>query len=472
MKRILLLALQFTFLVFPALSQRNAVITVLDKTKGKTGLWFYQNPKIFTNGFLDREERGKKNITSDSTYTIIIEALKQPVILSCEWLEMGKKQVIVTPGDSIYAVINYGNYGRSLFNVTFYGKNEMNYNSYSDLKLKFNNDLILNKAQSVTSYEQYREILDSVFLNHTSIIDTSIKKSALKSLLLEEEKVQIFNYLNYVNSIWKNKIPTEEIKKLIQIYFPGPIKCDNALFFQSRNYTLGMIYLSDLLIQDISTLTAQTDTINKYFKGELKDYILSSQFNYTCNFNKKQNTKDINIENWYKMYSGKMSDKIYNDLLDYAYDKYKKLGSPLPDEILNEKLVNLSDGSIISFKDIIDKYKGKQIIIDNWASWCGPCAHEIKVGKNNILELEKRNCQFIYLSLDRKGDLAKAKIKAKELGIFDSAYIVSKDFQSCYSKYFRITSIPRFILFDTNGNVKKLNLMFPSSVSNYSSYLE
>jgi|GEM_PF-3912192 len=287
--------------------------------------------------------------------------------------------------------------------------------------------------------------------------------------MLLEEEVNIFYFLDYANSIWEKKITSEEIRKLKQTLFPGQIKCNNPLFLQSRKYTYGMRCLSSLLIQDVYSLTNQTDTINKYFGGELRDYILSSQFYSICR-NKKLNSTDDNIDNFYAKYSGKMMDKIYNDLLDFSYDKYKKLGNPFPANILSEKLISLVDSTEISLKDLLDKYKGKQIMIDNWASWCGPCKHEIKIGKKKVQELENKNMKFIYISLDRGCDYNKAKESAISLGICDQAYIIKDDFKSQYAKYLNFKSIPKFILLDVNGQIQNLNHIFPSQIRDVITY--
>jgi thiol-disulfide isomerase/thioredoxin len=469
MKKNVFLTILLFCSVFPAFTQNRVVINVLDRAARETNLWLYQHPKISINGFVEEMEKGVKHINSDSTYKIVIEHLPQPTIFDFRWL-MGSRQILVTPGDSINAIIEKKDFGHSKYKVIFYGANELNYNRYTDFKIQFNDNLILRRAKNVNSYNEYQQILDSTYMSRISIINKKLKNSTLKTLLLEEEKVKIFYFLDYANSIWENKITSEEIRKLKHSLLPGQIKCTNPLFLQSREYTYGMYCLSSLLLLNTNSLTNKTDTINKYFEGELKDYILSDQFHSICNRNKKKNTIDNNIDNFYAKYSGKMMDKIYNDLIEYSYDKYKKLGNPFSENILSEKLISLVDSTEITFKDLLDKFKGKEIMIDNWASWCGPCAHEIKIGKKKVQELESKNMKFIYISLDRGSDYNKARENAISLGICEQAYIIKGDFKSEYAKYLNIKSIPRFILLDENGKIQNQNHIYPSQMRNVITY--
>ena len=41
-------------------------------------------------------------------------------------------------------------------------------------------------------------------------------------------------------------------------------------------------------------------------------------------------------------------------------------------EALSETLL-ATDGSQVAFKDILKQYKGKTLVIEVWASWCGDC---------------------------------------------------------------------------------------------------
>jgi thiol-disulfide isomerase/thioredoxin len=79
---------------------------------------------------------------------------------------------------------------------------------------------------------------------------------------------------------------------------------------------------------------------------------------------------------------------------------------------LSEKLLSI-DGSQVVFKDILDKHKGKTIVIEIWASWCGDCVKAMP----KIKELQANNPDVSYLliSADKTSDKWKTGIEKHQL---------------------------------------------------------
>ena len=101
-------------------------------------------------------------------------------------------------------------------------------------------------------------------------------------------------------------------------------------------------------------------------------------------------------------------------------------------------------------KQLNDLFKGKPVVIDCWASWCGPCIREIPFEK----EFEKQyssKVNFIFLSFDRrKTDWVR---KYKELKLINNSYWLPLYFRSDFALHFNINTIPRYYFFNKSGRL-------------------
>jgi thiol-disulfide isomerase/thioredoxin len=104
----------------------------------------------------------------------------------------------------------------------------------------------------------------------------------------------------------------------------------------------------------------------------------------------------------------------------------------------------------------MEKLRGKVVVIDFWATWCGPCIAEMPKMKSLYAEYKDKGVEFIGVSLDQpveKGGLDKLKDYVATNGIEWPQYYQGNYFESEFSKSWEITSIPAVFLVDADGNL-------------------
>jgi thiol-disulfide isomerase/thioredoxin len=83
---------------------------------------------------------------------------------------------------------------------------------------------------------------------------------------------------------------------------------------------------------------------------------------------------------------------------DSLADAQKKLsGSPQPFAGLHAQANQLVGGGKAAFEQRLDELKGHPLVINKWASWCGPCQSEFSIFQDVATE---RGKQVGFLGLD------------------------------------------------------------------------
>lgn len=101
------------------------------------------------------------------------------------------------------------------------------------------------------------------------------------------------------------------------------------------------------------------------------------------------------------------------------------------------------------------KLKGKVVLIDFWATWCGPCVAEIPHIKETFAKLNPKGFEVIGISLDDdKAALAKM-VREKQMP-WPQHFESEKD-ENRFAKEYGITSIPTMWLVDKKGNLVDMN---------------
>ena len=103
------------------------------------------------------------------------------------------------------------------------------------------------------------------------------------------------------------------------------------------------------------------------------------------------------------------------------------------------------EGEAVDF----NQFKGKVILINLWATWCGPCRVEMPSIQKLYDQVGKKNIQFVILSLDRDHDLPKIK---KYVSLNKFSFPVYQPTGSLASQL-SVPSIPTTLIIDAKGNI-------------------
>lgn len=119
------------------------------------------------------------------------------------------------------------------------------------------------------------------------------------------------------------------------------------------------------------------------------------------------------------------------------------------EKALNNKLIT-TDNNSITLKEIINKHKGKKILIDVWASWCRDCLKGMPAVKN--LQNEFPEVVFLFLSVDTKQSSWKYGIdKYKIVG---EHYNLPKGMKEGeLVDFLNLGWIPRYLVINENGEI-------------------
>ncbi len=112
------------------------------------------------------------------------------------------------------------------------------------------------------------------------------------------------------------------------------------------------------------------------------------------------------------------------------------------------------DSSASKLSDYVGK--GKYVLVDFWASWCGPCKAEIP----NLIDLHNRFSgeKFTVLGVNVWDEESKFKAELTEKGIGYPQIFIPRDNADNATELYGIKGIPQIILFAPDGTIVKRNL--------------
>ena len=101
----------------------------------------------------------------------------------------------------------------------------------------------------------------------------------------------------------------------------------------------------------------------------------------------------------------------------------------------------------------LSEYRGDVVMINFWATWCGPCRQEMPL--LNDLYARYNRAGFSLLGVNIDDDSSRALEMAEELGV---SFPVLFDDRKEVSKLYQVEAMPVTVLVDREGKVRHVHL--------------
>ena len=206
---------------------------------------------------------------------------------------------------------------------------------------------------------------------------------------------------------------------------------------------------------------SQTDNLREFdallakYKGQNNDAIAKIAFMKAALYLEVFNQRDKAVEMFtllQKDFPGtdaaKKADEIFASIKQAdAADKIE--GALAVDTAFPDFDVKDLDGKSLALAN----YKGKVVMIDFWATWCGPCVGEVPNVADVYQKYHDKGFEIIGVSLDKEGDKGKLATFIKEHHMPWRQFYDGKFWQNELAIKYGIHSIPATYLLDGSGKI-------------------
>jgi thiol-disulfide isomerase/thioredoxin len=305
----------------------------------------------------------------------------------------------------------------------------------------------LQKVSSAYSIELYKS---ENFNNNKIVFDISLLESTLFRLdILGKESIDLILNNTDVNVNIDNS--SSEFKYTIEGSYDTDVLKNIGKIIS--NYKYGIRQINQKFIKSsqeknykvLNELRYDANILKIDFEKYLKKYLRTVNNSLAVIITSDYLDIDNNISFWDSTlikYRDNFSYNSYFKSFEKKVNKIKSVsfGSVAPEIILSDTAA----------KDIaLSSLRGKYVLLDFWAGWCGPCRMENPNILKNYLKYKDKGFEVYQVSLDRsRSDWVNA-IKKDNLIWYNVSDL--KYFQSEAASIYNIDRIPKGFLLDPNG---------------------
>ena len=305
----------------------------------------------------------------------------------------------------------------------------------------------LQKVSSAYSIELYKS---ENFNNNKIVFDISILESTLFRLdILGKESIDLILNNTDVNVNIDNS--SSEFKYTIEGSYDTDVLNNVRKIISTYKYDIRQINQKFIKASQeknsklVNELRYDANILKIDFEKFLKTYLRTVDNSLAVIITSDYLDIDNNISFWDSTLIKYRDNFSYNSYFKSFEKKVNKIKSVSIGSVAPEIILSDTTGKDVALSSL----RGKYVLLDFWAGWCGPCRMENPNILKNYVKYKNKGFEVYQVSLDRsRSDWVNA-IKKDNLIWYNVSDL--KYFQSEAATIYNIDRIPKAFLLDPNG---------------------
>ncbi len=210
--------------------------------------------------------------------------------------------------------------------------------------------------------------------------------------------------------------------------------------------------------------THNLNEARKFLSGDLLEFY-SAYYLFINAFQKRNEKELITL---FDKFNSDFPNNIYSPFIKPFIEPVREFYGRIENE-KNQDLNILNDYlQINSLNECLEKFRGKPVFIDVWATWCSPCLAEFREREKLHNLLEKYGYDLLYISIDNDENDTKWKSLISDYNLYKGYHvrantILSNDLTRLFDNDSSVT-IPWYMIIDRKGNIMVKHAAKPSNL--------